>query len=204
MITEHEVNKQNNFIMGFYDRDNPILDRIQEYYNQAEKFEGTTWIGKIGVDKKVKDSTDAVLAGDLLDDYTREITQPALDAYLEKYEWAGKCYFFNIFELTNIQRYPPNGGYFSWHCERMNPSSRNRHLVFMTYLNDVEEGGETEFFHQNVKIKPEKGLTLIWSSDWTHVHRGLPAPKEEKTIVTGWYSYDLDQWNNHHEYKVGL
>ena len=33
----------------------------------------------------------------------------------------------------------------------------SRHMVFMTYLNDVSDGGETEFYHQDVKVKAEKG-----------------------------------------------
>ena len=64
-----------------------------------------------------------------------------------------------------------------------------RHLAFMTYLNDVNEGGETEFFYQEAKIRPRKGLSLIWPTDWTHTHRGVPAPKEQKTIVTGWLKF---------------
>jgi hypothetical protein len=59
----------------------------------------------------------------------------------------------------------------------------------MTYLNDVESGGETEFLYQNLKIKPQKGLTLIWPTDWTHTHRGIPSMEEEKMIVTGWVHY---------------
>ena len=59
----------------------------------------------------------------------------------------------------------------------------------MTYLNDVTHKGETEFFHQKIKIKPEKGLTLIWPTDWTFTHRGIPSPTEEKYIVTGWFEY---------------
>ena len=31
----------------------------------------------------------------------------------------------------------------------------------MTYLNDIKDGGETEFYYQKLKVKPEKGLTLI-------------------------------------------
>jgi hypothetical protein len=58
----------------------------------------------------------------------------------------------------------------------------------MTYLNDVEIGGETEFFHQKLKIRPEKGLTLIWPADWTFTHIGITSP-EEKFIVTGWFNY---------------
>jgi hypothetical protein len=59
----------------------------------------------------------------------------------------------------------------------------------MTYLNDVNDQGETEFYHQNIKIKPEKGLTLIWPADWTHTHRGITSPSENKFIVTGWYNF---------------
>ena len=61
----------------------------------------------------------------------------------------------------------------------------------MTYLNDVKVGGETEFKYQNLKIKPKKGLSLIWPTDFTHVHKGIVAPKEDKWIVTGWFKFVL-------------
>ena len=59
----------------------------------------------------------------------------------------------------------------------------------MTYLNDVTDGGETEFMYQKLKIKPKKGLTLIWPADWTHTHRGIPSMTQVKYIATGWYCY---------------
>ena len=59
----------------------------------------------------------------------------------------------------------------------------------MTYLNDVNIGGGTEFYHQKVTVLPEKGKTVIWPADWTHTHRGVAAPNEEKIIVTGWYNF---------------
>ena len=79
-------------------------------------------------------------------------------------------------------------------CERTNPCGDvgRRLLVFMTYLNDVEDGGETEFLYQNLKVKPEKGKTLIWPSEWTHTHRGLTSKSESKFIVTGWFEFDPD------------
>ena len=55
----------------------------------------------------------------------------------------------------------------------------------MTYLNDVSDGGETEFFHQKLKVKPVKGKTVLWPTDFTHLHRGNP-PYEAKYIATGW------------------
>jgi hypothetical protein len=98
---------------------------------------------------------------------------------------------WGIIEWTNLQHYAPGGGYKSWHSERICASGLlgTRHLVFMTYLNDVTDQGETEFYHQNIKVKPEKGLTLIWPADWTHYHRGISSPAQEKYIITGWFNF---------------
>ena len=65
----------------------------------------------------------------------------------------------------------------------------SRHLVFMTYLNDVDDEGHTEFYHQKLKVKPRKNLTLIWPTDWTFTHRGIASPTQEKYITTGWLNY---------------
>jgi len=43
-----------------------------------------------------------------------------------------------------IQHYEPGEGFPSWHCERATHLTHQRALVFMTYLNDVEDGGETQ------------------------------------------------------------
>ena len=59
----------------------------------------------------------------------------------------------------------------------------------MTYLNDVTDGGETDFFYQRIKIPPKKGLTVIWPADWTYTHRGIPSKTQDKFIVTGWFNY---------------
>ena len=70
-----------------------------------------------------------------------------------------------------------------------------RHLVFMTYLNTVTDGGETEWFHQQIKIQPRKGLTVMWPVDWTHVHRGVPSKTQTKYVTTGWYTYKIPNFD---------
>jgi len=40
-----------------------------------------------------------------------------------------------------------------------------------------------------VTIQPKKGLTLVWPSDWTFMHRGVPSPTQEKRIMTGWFNF---------------
>jgi len=142
------------------------------------------------VDKNIKDSLDLTLPTFHSTNYKYVIElQKVLFAYISKYPRAEYCPKFQI-ESTNIQKYPKGGGYHQWHTERNgNNSSVMRHLVFMTYLNDVEDGGETEFMYQKLKVKPKKGLTLIWPVDWTHTHRGIPSMTEEKYIMTGWYTF---------------
>jgi len=90
-----------------------------------------------------------------------------------------------------FKRYKPGQGYKCWHCERASAQSvaSDRHLVFMTYLNDVTDAGQTEFKIQKRKVDARKGKTLIWPVDWTHTHRGIVSPTQLKYIVGGWFSY---------------
>ena len=62
----------------------------------------------------------------------------------------------------------------------------------MYYLNDIEEGGETEFVYQDrLKIKPTTGTLLIWTAGFTHTHRALPIINyEPKYLITGWIMLD--------------
>tara|TARA_R110000787_G_scaffold273272_2_gene380934 strand:+ start:302 stop:907 length:606 start_codon:yes stop_codon:yes gene_type:complete len=86
-----------------------------------------------------------------------------------------------------IQKTLPTQGYHVWHLEHgcgMNNSQRA--LVFTIYLNDVEEGGETEFLHQSIRAKPVKGRCVIWPAAFPYVHRGNSPLKGEKYIMTSW------------------
>jgi prolyl 4-hydroxylase len=127
----------------------------------------------------------------LCEDYVNNCLNLVTEQYKKKYPYCDSCSPWKIIEDINVQYYKPNAGFYAWHTERGSPSGINasRHLVFMTYLNDVTDGGETEFFHQKLKVKPEKGLTLIWPVDWTFTHRGIPSPSEEKYITTGWFNF---------------
>ena len=47
----------------------------------------------------------------------------------------------------------------------------------------------TYFPQQDIKFKPQAGNMMFWPAYWTHPHKGIPAPKETKYIITGWFSY---------------
>lgn len=186
----------NNFIDGWFIKDLSICDRLIKSFNESDdKGEGLVNMSGISqVNKLMKTSTEVCLSElkdqDLIADYHKEL-QAVLENYIDKYKFCNYYAPFAIVNNVNIQYYKPNEGFYVWHTERLsaNYPSSTRHLVFMTYLNDVEDGGETEFYHQELKVKPQKGYTLIWPADWTHTHRGITSPTQDKYIVTGWYNY---------------
>jgi hypothetical protein len=190
-MKEHKINKLNLFIKGWYINKDICEDVINLFNNnQQQHYVGTVGTGydSIKVSKKDKESTEMVLPKNHL--YFGELTK-VINKYKNNFDFCDKHHkSWGISEGTNIQKYLPTQGFHSFHFERHSDNiSIKRHLVFMTYLNTVKKKGETEFYYQKLKIKPETGLTIIWPSDWTHTHRGITSNTEEKYIVTGWYSY---------------
>lgn len=88
-----------------------------------------------------------------------------------------------------VQKTKPSQGYHKWHYEASNRLTSNRLLAFTVYLNDVDEGGETEFLYQQKRIKPEKGKVIIFPAAFTHLHRGNPPLSNDKYIITGWVEF---------------
>jgi len=195
-LIEHEINSFDNFILGWYDDNNKICDRLIQYYKDSKcKCAGTVYgaDNEIIVNKSIKDCFQCSLEpnNNIYDEYVYDFLQKKTDLYIKKYLFCDLNNPWTIVDAINIQHYPTGGGFHQWHNERGSTAFplTTRHLVFMTYLNDVYDGGETEFYYQKIKIKPKKGLTLIWPVDWPFTHRGIPAATEEKFIVTGWYNY---------------
>jgi hypothetical protein len=115
----------------------------------------------------------------------------------------GKCYDdyklkYNIINTLSrhgikgykIQKTLPSQGYHIWHCENDgNIGFSSRLAVYTVYLNDVEEGGETEFLYQSTRVKAKQGTCSIFPASYTHTHRGNPPLSGEKYIMTGWIEY---------------
>jgi hypothetical protein len=88
-----------------------------------------------------------------------------------------------------VQKTQIGGGYHIWHYESSNRENCHRLLAWMVYLNDVEEGGETEFLYQHKRVKPKQGTLVIFPAAFTHTHRGNPPLSNEKYIITGWTEF---------------
>lgn len=180
-----------SFIGGWYIPEKMCDDIIQYHKDNKDlHFQGRAG-GRI--DKNVKESIDLSIkmgedfkGKELFEDYINNYLYKMIHLYQERYIEYKKSSYFGITEIFPIQYYPPGGGFKTWHAERM--EHRNRMLVFMTYLNDVQNAG-TEFKYQNLKTECKKGLTLIWPTDVTHTHRGIVSQTQDKYIITGWFGY---------------
>jgi hypothetical protein len=92
-----------------------------------------------------------------------------------------------FYTTLKIQKTLPTQGYHVWHIEHnRGVDNESRAFVFSVYLNDVEEGGETEFLHFSKRIKPKTGRIVIWPAAFPYVHRGNPPLSGEKYLITSW------------------
>lgn len=173
------------------DFDTEICDELLNYFKSNKKFHEAGRCGD-GIDKSQKDSTDLTIlpqhfSSSPISTYKKLLDSAMLSYAMQHWNCISRSDIISVVEPMVIQHYAPGGGFKEWHCERNNLDNITRHLVFMTYLNTVSEGG-TDFYHQEVTIEAIKGRTVFWPSDWTHTHKGQINYKEEKFIITGWYN----------------
>jgi len=187
-MKEFKIDK--TYCMGAWFMPEKICDDLIKFFhlNNENIHEGETLLG---IRKDIKDSRDLQIKPlyqhDLIIPYRIKL-QKCLEKYVKKYPVVGSLDKFDIIEDYRIQHYKKNGGYKDWHCERTGNRTGSRTLVFMTYLNTVKDGG-TIFKYQNMTIPCIKGLTLIWPTDFTHLHKGQISKLQEKYIITGWYNF---------------
>lgn len=173
--------------IGAWTIDPAVCDRMIEAYEAV-------------ADKSVFDEnrgyhrlTNKLIDVDVHKEYMKWV-HDCFSRYKKRYKWCDLQHTrpWFVAQPYNIQKYEPDFSYKKWHIEDPGPreGKLQRHLTFMTYLNDIEEGGETEFLCQDLDVQPKKGLTLIWPAGWTHPHRGRPAPNETKYIATGWAVFE--------------
>jgi len=105
-------------------------------------------------------------------------------------------------ENIRIKKYLPNDkDEFKIHVDILRSLLAKRFLVYILYLNDVEEGGETYLPKLNIKVKPKEGRLLMFPPFWTHPHAGLKPIKGTKYIIMSYLHYGdmgMDRIKNEH------
>lgn len=108
----------------------------------------------------------------------------------------------NRFEPLTVINYQP-GEYFKPHHDffHENPNGKNDYMKYggnrvgtvIIYLNDVEEGGETNFPNLGLSFFCKKGNLIYFNYDYKDqtlkdktLHQGVPTISSEKWITTTW------------------
>jgi len=199
------VEKPNKmFLFEDFIDDISLCDALINYFHSnpdnLQKMAGVAYAGNTDTDSG-KLSTDLYIEPSNKQEYPiknfLEALGKSLGKYINLYPYSSEYDAFDVLETINIQHYKPTEGFSKFHTERIGSAYPmcHRHLVFMLYCNDVTDGGETQFLHQDYWCKAEKGKMVIWPSDWTFTHRGIVSNTQEKTIVTGWWTYNSRRSN---------
>mgnify|MGYP000019886054 CR=1 FL=1 len=183
----HELNLNNPFIRGYYIDPKLCDEIIAASEDTQDKF--------VAGIKAYKNAALTICNSSIQQRYLNELTS-VLEEYKKEFPAVNdKLAAWTLYPEIRIQRYDAGQFYKEYHAEQCGEQwNITRHLAFMTYLHDMQDEGGTEFFHQQLKVKPEQGLTIIWPADWTHLHRGIVSNTEVKYILTGWFVFDTSRW----------
>jgi hypothetical protein len=191
------------FIVEFKDTLTPELCEkiIRRYEDEKDKHAGVT---SSGLNTAIKDSTDYRIRlntnSELWKDVDVELYN-ILKIYLVQYIDSLNRQFYpdddyrffkkhilseNGFQL---QKYTKNTGKFVYHHDFSADYQRYRHrvIVYLWYLNTVDEGGETEFLGGKYSVRPERGKLILFPATWTYPHMGKMPISDDKYIITGWF-----------------
>lgn len=105
--------------------------------------------------------------------------------YVDHYGILSETGKHNI-RMIKLQKTKAGEGYHQWHFESDTIDRAGRIAAWGLYLNTVEQGGETEWLYQGVRIPAQQGNLVIWPAAFTHTHRGNPPLSGEKYLLTGW------------------
>ena len=192
-----------------------ICEDIIELY-ERDKESGCKGITGVGTNIKVKDSWDLSISYLINNTEKNEWSNIHKLLYTELYynikNYLNKLYrveyeknrleyhSFKIIqanplkvETFQIQKYEPLSGKYIYHQDGMYEIDKQRYRVitYLWYLNDVEEGGETEFWG-TYKVKPETGKLILFPATWTYPHCANIPISNAKYIITGWLYADAN------------
>lgn len=182
--------KPNSFIFEIKDALPDFLcdDMVARFEaNEADQYKGRVG-SAMNSNDALKKTTDLIASGkahwkDVDNNLFRSLAM-ALKEFKTIYPYFGDMSRFKDMGY-NLQRYR-EGEYYHWHVDADNEALAPRQLVALWYLNDVEEGGETDFVFQDVSVTPEKGKLVLFPPFWTHEHRANVVTKGVKYIATTW------------------
>ena len=193
-----DISAQQTHFIGCWDLENKNLcDELIRLFENNKNLQKSGTIGK-GVNTQIKKTIDITFN-------PNDLKNPKFEILKQYIKELHKCFsdYRNLWPFLdtmlkdidigrfNIQKYSRGDHFAQTHSERVSINTSHRLFAWMTYLNDVVDGGETKFSHYKINIKPKTGKTLIWPAEWTHAHAGEILKSGTKYIVTGWIHFPI-------------
>ena len=195
------INSQQTHFIGCWNlENNKLCNEITQFFenNKELQIQGITSYSK---DLKVKKTTDIPVNPHDLKNPKFEVLKQYMDELYKCFidyqnQWPFLKSVIKVVDVPgfNIQKYSRGDHFALLHSERTTLDTLHRLFAWMTYLNDVDDGGQTNFSHYEIKIRPETGKTLIWPAEWTHAHTGEILKSGTKYIVTGWMNFPTGKY----------
>ena len=192
------INSQQTHFIGCWNlENNKLCNEITQFFenNKELQIQGITSYSK---DLKAKKTTDIPVNPHDLKNLKFEVLKQYMDELYKCFidyqnQWPFLKSVIKVVDVPgfNIQKYSRGDHFAQLHSERTTLDTLHRLFAWMTYLNDVDDGGQTNFSHYEIKIRPETGKTLIWPAEWTHAHTGEVLKSGTKYIVTGWIHFPI-------------
>ena len=168
----------------FYSTINKTQRRVEDGYNPVNADNDVYFIMR-----NLQGDTQTMMANfTFLETFNIKLWE-CYDLYIKKYGVIKNLGRHQLNPDVKIQKTLPSEGYHVWHCEHGDIKTSTRVILVMLYLNDVEEGGETEFLYQSRRIEPKMGRLVFCPAFFTHTHRGNPPLKGSKYMMNGWLQY---------------
>lgn len=187
----------NNFI-GIYENvlPAPNCEELIKFFEECDKLGLTSTRQQSDRVSKLHKDDDSLFLTSVLELVNYDVMRTfgamfwshVYDKYVAEYPAIEQLSKQQIYSFK-MQRTKVGGGYHIWHSEQYDRLTSDRILTFTCYLNDVEEGGETEFLYYPKRVKATQGTFLLFPGGFTHTHRGNPPISNTKYIVTGWVQF---------------
>ena len=184
-----------SFIGAWNLSDASVCDAMIQFFNSESAQKKVGEIGS-GIQPELKKSVDITIEPRFLEkaEYSpfKNYLKQLNECYeLYKTEWPFLTGFLDTVHVGtfNVQRYLKGDHFKAVHAERMSLANSHRLLAWMTYLNDVDDGGETVFHALRRQCKAQERINsylarrmdtrTFWRcpQGWRKVHcnRTLPS-----------------------------
>mgnify|MGYP001282804498 FL=1 len=164
------------------------------WHNTRFHEEGAVGVGEVDTQHKKCSQVYPVVGLD----FWCQLAHESDRAIKEYYKWGAKDKLLWRAPLVSydhaIRCYPVKEGHMREHIDisPMDPLLLSRLYAMIIYLDDVRQGGETEFPALNYKVTPEQGKLLIFPCNQLYSHQGNSSPMDSKHIVTCFFCADID------------